>query len=126
MSDRFELRNRYIEGWYEMDGEKLLSTTTENFIFEDPAESAPVPKNDLVAYMHRWDERTRLCGATNHWILENEVRQDRGGVLIDWEWWELVGSDICGMAFVKTSDTGVYIEKITYFDRKLRQCNHES
>ena len=36
MSDRFELRACYIEGWYEMDGDKLLATTTEDLIFDDP------------------------------------------------------------------------------------------
>ena len=121
MSNRFELRKRYIEGWYETDGEKLLSTTTDNFIFDDPAEPEPVTRDQLVAYLHRWNTRTSALGGTNKWKLENEVREDKDGILTDWEWWEIVDTDLCGMAFVKTSDAGVFVEKITYFDREANK-----
>ena len=36
MTKRAELRELYIAGWYEMDSEKLLNSTTSNFIFDDP------------------------------------------------------------------------------------------
>jgi hypothetical protein len=120
MSKRVELRARYMDGWYEMDAEKLVSATTLNFIFDDPAEPAPVDREGLPAYMIRWDKRTRLYGATNQWILRDEVRQDQNDIITDWEWWELVGSKLCGMAVVKTSDVGVFLERITYFDRALQ------
>lgn len=121
MTNRFELRARYIEGWYEMNGEKLLSSTTEDFVFDDPREPEPVGCDGLVDYMKRWDTRTRALGSTNEWKLENEVREDKGGIITDWEWWELVGTNICGMAFVKTRDSGVFVERITYFDRVVEQ-----
>ena len=38
-------------------------------------------------------------------------------VLTDWEWWELKGSGLSGMAMVKTRDDGVFFERIAYFDR---------
>lgn len=119
MNNRYQHRARYIEGWYEMDKNKLVSSTTDTFVFEDPREPAPVSRLQLGSYMMRWDAWTRSEGASNLWKLDYEVRQDKDGLLTDWEWWELEGTDICGMAFVVTSDAGVVIEKITYFDRKI-------
>jgi hypothetical protein len=106
-----------MEGWYELDGEKLVSAASSDFIFDDPAEAFPVNKESLAQYMVRWDARTRLLGATNVWSLSDEVRQDNNGILTDWEWWELKGTELCGMAIVKTRDDGVFLERITYFDR---------
>ena len=117
MPDRFELRDLYIQGWYELDANKLIQAVTDDFLFDDPAEPAPIGTADLGDYMRRWDVRTRRLGADNLWILADEVRQDRDGILTDWEWWELPGSPLKGMALVKTSDQGVLLERITYFDR---------
>ena len=102
-----------------MDEQKLISSTTEAFVFEDPREPGPITRHELGNYMRRWDVWTRSEGASNLWKLDYEVRQDKDGFLTDWEWWELAGTDICGMAFVVTSDMGVVVEKITYFDRKV-------
>ena len=117
MPDRFELRDLYIQAWYELDANKLIQAVTDDFLFDDPAEPGPIGKADLGDYMRRWDMRTRRLGADNVWILADEVRQDRDGILTDWEWWELPGSPLKGMALVKTSDQGVLLERITYFDR---------
>ena len=117
MTTRFELRARYIEGWNELDTDKLGSSTSHDFIFDDSAEPAPVSRESLAEYMIRWDNRTRSLGSTNVWALSDEVRQDRDGILTDWEWWELAGTDLCGMAIVKTKDDGVFFERITYFGR---------
>ena len=117
MTTRFELRARYSEGWYELDADKLISSTSHDFIFDDPAEPAPVSRESLAEYMIRWDNRTRSLGSTNVWALSDEVRQDRDGILTEREWWELAGTDLCGMAIVKTRDDGVFFERITYFGR---------
>ncbi|NKB61776.1 MAG: hypothetical protein GKR95_06425 [Gammaproteobacteria bacterium] len=117
---------RYIEGWYELNAEKLVSASAPDFIFDDPAEPGPVSRDELPAYMGRWDRRTQLVGSTNKWTLRDEVRQDKDGVLTDWEWWELDGTDLCGMAMVKTRDNGVFLERMTYFDRRNRPSLSES
>ncbi len=115
---RVALRARYIQGWYEMDGEKLVSACAENFIFDDPAEPQPVARDGLIDYMHRWSQRTQNgAGSGNQWKLAHEVRQDSGDLLTDWEWWEVIGTRFRGMALVITSDQGVLLERITYFDR---------
>ncbi|NNE22391.1 MAG: hypothetical protein HKN11_07240 [Rhizobiales bacterium] len=117
MAKRHELRTRYIVGWYEQDVGKLMETTADGFVLDDPVESAPVPKDGLAGYMQRWLERT---GGENNWRLTHEVREDKDGILTDWEWWEVLGTDMQGTAVVMTSDAGVQLERITYFNRKRR------
>ena len=122
MSGRFEQRERYLQGWYQMDAELLLASTTHDFIFDDPAEPDPVTRDMLVDYMQRWDERARAAGGNNEWILTHETRSDNNGILTDWEWWEVTGTELQSAAVVLTNDNGVFLERITYFDRKTRRA----
>ena len=117
-STRIELRERYIQGWYQMDLDLLLSATAPRFVFDDPAEPEPVTREMLASYMQSWDRRMRAAGGINEWIFPHETRQDQDGILTDWEWWQVTGSDLQGTALVLTSDEGVFLERITYFDRK--------
>jgi hypothetical protein len=114
---RIELREKYIRGWYEKDAELLVSVTSADFIFDDPEESTPITRAMMPAYMQRWYQRTEQLGADNRWLLSNQVRQDEDGILTDWEWWQLLGTDLQGAAFVLTTDDGVILERITYFSR---------
>jgi hypothetical protein len=120
MSKRVEFRRRYMRAWYDMNAAELLATTSNEFVFDDPDEPEPVTRNMLEGYMHRWDKKTRSLGADNQWKLTHELRQDKDGILTDWEWWEVLGTDLCGAAVVLTSDEGVLSETITYFDRNIR------
>ena len=117
-STRIEIRERYMQGWYQMDLDLLLSATATGFVFDDPAEPGPVTRDMLASYMHNWDRRMRAAGGNNQWVLPYQTRQDRDGILTDWEWWQVIGSDLQGTALVLTSDEGVLLERITYFDRK--------
>ena len=117
MIDRFTHRESYMQGWYELDDKKLVAHVTDDFIFDDPAEPEPVTRLMLPAYMLRWNQRMAVLGANNKWQLNDEVRQDKDGILTDWEWWEVVNTNEKGMALVKTSDAGVFLERITYFKR---------
>ena len=83
---RIELRETYMQGWYRMDIDRLLGSTAPGFIFDDPAEEAPVARDGLEAYMHRWDARLRALGGNNEWQLTHQLRKDENGVLTDWEW----------------------------------------
>ncbi len=49
------------------------------------------------------------------------MREDENGILTDWLWYEVVGTDLCGSGMVTTSDDGVFFERITYFKRGTRQ-----
>ena len=124
MTNRFKLRDAYIQAWYELDASALLATTSEDFIFDDPAEPEPITRRMLPEYMLRWDRRARAAGGKNLWILEDQVRQDCDNVLTDWEWWELTGTNLKGMGLVKTGESGVFLERITYFQRNpVNQAN---
>ena len=120
MSKRIELRERYIEGWYQMDAGLLLATTSPDFIFDDPAEPAPVTRDGLPDYMQRWDRRAKSAGGDNRWVLTHVTRNEVDGILTDWEWWQVPDTDLQGAAIVLTDDSGVLLERITYFDRALR------
>ena len=114
MAKRHDLRQLYMDGWYNRDPDKLLAAAADDFIFDDPAEPKPVDRDGLPAYMVRWLDRV---GGHNTWRLTYEVRQDQDGIITDWEWWEVVGTQLCGMAVVKTGDEGVLLERICYFSR---------
>ncbi len=117
---RADLRERYMQGWYQMDIDALLATTTADFIFDDPAEPQPVTRDMLPGYMQRWDERMRALGGDNQWRLSHRQRRDENDMLTEWEWWEVVGTQAQGAAIVLTTDAGVVLERITYFDRNIR------
>ena len=118
--NRLALRENYMQGWYQMDLDILLSTTAPDFTFDDPAEAAPVRRDDLQGYMQRWDQRMRDLGGDNQWRLTHELRRGEGGVLTNWEWWEVIGTGVEGAAVILTGNEGVILERITYFDRSLR------
>jgi hypothetical protein len=107
-----------MEGWYKLDSGLLIASSTKDFTFDDPLEPAPVTQDNLAHYMHRWDAWARELGAENRWRLSNEVRQDKDGILTDWEWWEIPGTALSGSAVIKTRDEGVFLERITYFSRE--------
>ena len=116
--DRFDYRSNYIAAWYELDECKLVSSCAKEFIFDDPAEPALVYREELPSYMHRWQARVIAQTSDAQWKLEHESRLDKNGILTDWEWWEVLGTDLKGMAVVLTGDRGVILERITYFQRK--------
>ena len=115
MSKREQLRVRYIDGWYAMDGDMLLATTTNDFVFDDPAEPAPITKDKLIAYMPVWPDRIAPLGGTFEFEITDKVVQDSNGILTEWCWWKLAGIPVVGSALIKTSDAGVMYEGITYF-----------
>ncbi len=117
---RLELRESYIEGWYQMNADVLLAATATDFIFDDPAEPGPVTRDMLAAYMKRWDRRTRAIGADNQWNLTHQMRLDNDGVLTDWLWWEVIDTPLQGAAVVLTGNDGVMLERIAYFDRSIK------
>jgi hypothetical protein len=46
--------------------------------------------------------------------------------LTDWEWWELIDSGLQGAALVLTGNAGVLLERITYFDRDMRNGHDQT
>ena len=118
MGGRFEKRKTYMDGWYRLDAGLLLGSTTTDFVFDDPLEPGPVSRDRLEDYMQRWYAWTRKMGGDNRWRLCNTLREDRDGILTEWEWWEMPGTPLSGAALVLTRDQGVFLERITYFNRE--------
>ena len=115
MSKRARLRAQYIEGWETMDAEKLVSSVAESFEFDDPAEPEPVTKASLVDFMTRWPAKAQALGGRFAFDIVVKVVQDRDGVLLEWYWWRLAGTDVEGAAAIKTTDEGVLFERLAYF-----------
>ena len=115
MSKRERHRARYIDGWNRKDAEALLSSVTDDFQFDDPADPGPIGKADLVAYMPRWPGKAEKLGAAFEFEITDKVVEDRGGVLLEWYWWRLAGTEVEGAAVIKTTDDGVVSERLTYY-----------
>ena len=98
-----------------MDAEALLSSVTDDFEFDDPAAPGPIGKADLVAYMPRWPEKAGALGATFEFEITDRVVEDRDGVLLEWYWWRLAGTEVEGTAVIKTTDDGVVSERLAYY-----------
>jgi len=116
-SKRLELRESYIQGWDDMDLERLLATTAPNFFFDDPVQPKAVDHTALVSHMQRWNARMRALGGNNEWQLTHRLRDDAGSILTDWEWWQVIGTETQGAVPILTIDDRVLLERITYFDR---------
>lgn len=56
----------------------------------------------------------KALGATGEFELSDVVEIDKDGFLVSWEWWRCVGTTLEGAAIVKTSDAGVFSERIAY------------
>lgn len=115
MSKRARLRAQYIEGWETMDAEKLVSAVAEGFEFDDPTEPEPVTKAGLVDYMPKWPAKAQELGATFAFEIVDKVVRDEDGVLLEWYWWRLAGTDVEGAAVIKTTDEGVVFERLAYY-----------
>jgi hypothetical protein len=98
-----------------MDAAKLLASVTDDFLFDDPADPGPVTKAMLVDYMPRWPKKARALGAAFEFDIIDKVVRDEGGVLLEWYWWRLTGTDVEGAAVIKTCDDGVMSERLTYY-----------
>jgi hypothetical protein len=115
MSKRSRHRARYIEAWDTMDAEMLLASVAEGFVFDDPADPAPVTKATLVAYMPVWPARAEALGTRFAFEMTDKVVRDEGGILTEWYWWRLAGTEVEGTALIRTGDEGVLRERLTYF-----------
>ena len=98
-----------------MDAGKVLTSVTDDFLFDDPADPGPVTKAMLVDYMPRWPEKAGALGAAFEFDIIDKVVRDEGGVLLEWYWWRLTGTAVEGSAVIKTRDDGVMSERLTYY-----------
>ncbi len=121
-SPRARHRARYIEGWDTMDGAKLLASVTDDFLFDDPVDPAPIGKAGLIAYMPVWPARAEALGGRFEFEIAKKLVRDEHGILLEWYWWRLAGTTVEGAAVIETSDLGVASERLTYFRTPWRLC----
>jgi len=98
-----------------MDAEMLVSSVTDDFVFDDPADPGPVTKAGLAQYMPNWPKKAKALGAAFEFEITDKTVQDKDGVLIEWYWWKLAGTDVEGTAVIKTTENGVTSERLTYY-----------
>ena len=98
-----------------MDAAKILASVTGDFVFDDPAEPEPVTKAAIVEYMPVWPKKAEALGTAFKFDIIDKVVQDKDGVLLEWYWWWLAGTEVEGSAVIKTSDDGVISERLTYY-----------
>ena len=115
MSKRKQLRAQYIEGWEKMDAQMLLSSVSDDFIFDDPAESEAITKAKFESYMPTWPSKARALNAEFAFQITDKVVHDKDGILMEWYWWRLIGTEVEGAAVIKTTDNGVEYEKFAYY-----------
>jgi len=114
-SKRARHRARYIDGWNTMDAGKILASVSDEFIFDDPTDPTPITRAMLEDYLPVWPDKARALGAAFEFEMIDKVVQDQDGILREWYWWRLAGTDVEGSAVIKTSDDGVISERLTYY-----------
>jgi hypothetical protein len=65
--------------------------------------------------MPRWPAKAAALGGAFAFDIIDKVVQDKDGVLLEWYWWRLAGTDVEGAAVIKTTDEGVVSERLTYY-----------
>ena len=115
MSKREEKRKAYGEGWDTWNADLLLSSLTDDFVFDDPAMPEPVIKANMAEYMAGWKDRVKQLGGTGEIGSRDRVILDKDGAIVSWHWWSFVGTNYEGSAVTRTIDEGVQYERITYY-----------
>lgn len=115
MSKREAKRKAYGEGWDTWNADLLLSSLTEDFVFDDPAMPEPVIKAAMAAYMAGWKDRVKQLGGTGEIASRDRVTIDDDGAIVSWHWWSFVCTNYEGSAVTRTIDEGVQYERITYY-----------
>ncbi len=115
MSKREEKRKAYGEGWDTWNADLLLSSLTDDFVFDDPAMPEPVIKANMAEYMAGWKDRVKQLGGTGEIGSRDRVTIDKDGAIVSWHWWSFVGTNYEGSAVTRTTDEGVQYERITYY-----------
>ena len=71
-------------------------------------------------YIEGWetmdaDKLVSAVGAAFAFDIVDKVVRDEDGVLLEWYWWRLAGTDVEGAAVIKTTDEGVVFERLAYY-----------
>ena len=82
MSKRAEKRKAYRDGWDTWNTDLLLSSLTDDFVFDDPGMPESVTKANMAEYMIGWKERVKLLGDTGEIGSRDRVTVDEEGAIV--------------------------------------------
>ena len=116
MSRRQAFLDTYLQGWEELDADKVISSLAEDFHYIDPSMPAPISKAMMRDYMRQWCERTERLGGTGELTVADTVTQETPEELVSWTWWRFDGTEVQGAALIKVGDAGVLMEKIAFYE----------
>jgi hypothetical protein len=111
----------YAEGWTNGDADKILSSVTNDYVFDDP-NTGQIPKAEFAAYLaefHKTVDSLRAGAADDGPFMElsEVVTSEADGVLTAWCWWAIPGTPIQGSGLIKVADEGVQSERITFYTK---------
>ncbi len=113
--------NRYADGWSKGDLEIILSSVSNDYVFDDP-NAGQITKEKLPTYMGQLKEIvSSLRGAeseTQLMELSEVVSQEEGDGLTAWCWWEIPGTEMKGSGLIKVGPEGVRSERLTYYTKR--------
>ncbi len=111
----------YAEGWTKGDADKILSSVTDNYVFDDP-NAGEIRKAGFAAYLAEFREtveslRSGAAGDGPFMELSEIVTSEAEGVLTAWCWWAIPGTPLQGSGLIKVGDDGVQSERITFYTK---------
>ncbi|MEM7221724.1 MAG: hypothetical protein AAF495_02010 [Pseudomonadota bacterium] len=115
MSDAQQKLDLYLQGWEELDADKVIASLDESFTYIDPSMPAPITKDMMRDYMNQWAARSAALGGTGELSLSHTVTQAQEGELLSWTWWSFDGTEVQGAALIKAASSGVLFEKIAFY-----------
>lgn len=115
MAIRHDHRARYIDAWNAIDAEELVSSVSEDFVFDDPCEPELIGKSNLARFLPVWPEKLRKLGSGFDFQTIDKMVSDQDGCLTEWHGWRVPGQELEGSALIKTTDAGVMLEKFAYY-----------
>ena len=112
--------SRYADGWMKGDLETILSSVSNDYVFDDPNEGQ-ITKENFPTYMGQLKELvSSLKGTesdTQFLELSEVVTQEEEDGLTAWCWWAIPGTEIEGSGLIKVGPEGVRSERLTYYTK---------
>ncbi|MDP7343926.1 MAG: nuclear transport factor 2 family protein [Alphaproteobacteria bacterium] len=108
----------YFEAVINGDGEALLESMSDSFVFDDP-NFGQVPKSGMAAYFSRFKDTVATIRSDKPeaklMIISDILPRDEGEVMIASCWWAVPGTQIQGAGLFRVGDDGVLSERLSYY-----------
>ena len=116
--DKSEYLDAYFEAVINSDGDALLASVSDSFVFDDP-NFGMVPKSEIAAYFSRFiDTVATIRGdrpGEKLMVISDILTRQEGEVMIASCWWSVPDTDIAGAGLFRVGDDGVLSERLSYY-----------